>query len=111
MKKVALLFGLMLAASTIFAQDKPKSIKLRRDSVFTVMKLSDENKQKMHEAISESSKAQKAIKDDATLTDEQKKEKVTAIRKEMAAKEKEIMTPEQAQIWKDFNISIRKPKQ
>ena len=110
MKKAALLFGLMLAATTIFAQ-KPKNMKQLRDSVFTEMKLSDENKQKMHDAIGESSRAQKAIKDDATLTDEQKKEKVTAVRKEMSAKEKAIMTPEQAQMWKEFSKSLRKPKQ
>ncbi|WEK20937.1 MAG: hypothetical protein P0Y49_07275 [Candidatus Pedobacter colombiensis] len=112
MKKVVLLFGMMLITTVIFAQNKPKNIKELRDSVFTVMKLSDENRQKMHDVIAESGKAQKAIKDDATLNDEQKKEKIKVLRTEMAAKEKMILTPEQSQMWKEFAAAQKnKPKQ
>jgi len=107
MKKVVLLFVLMLASSAIFAQKKAKGMKELRDSVFTVMNLSDENKQKMHDLIAESGKAKKAIKDDATLDETQKKEKQKALNKEISDKEKSILTPEQLKTWKDFATSLR----
>ncbi len=107
MKKALLLFGLMLATTVIFAQNKPKSMKELRDSVFTEMKLSDENKQKMHDLIAEVGKAKKAISEDASLTDEQKKEKLKAYDKERAIKESTILTPEQSQAWKDFATKLR----
>lgn len=87
-------------------------MKIIRDSIFTVMKLSDANRQKMHELISENGKTQKAIKEDATLTDEQRKEKLQVWKKDITVKEKTILTPEQFQIWRDFGKSINnKPKQ
>jgi len=87
-------------------------MKIIRDSIFTVMKLSDANRQKMHELISENGKTQKAIKEDATLTDEQRKEKLQVLKKDITVKEKTILTPEQFQIWRDFGKSINnKPKQ
>lgn len=99
-------------SSLSFGQNKPKSMKVLRDSIFTVMKLSDENRLKMHELIAENGKGQKAIKEDAMLTDEQRKEKLEAWKKEVSVKEKSILTPEEFQIWRDFakNLS-NKPKQ
>lgn len=112
MKKIILLFSLMLMSSLSFGQNKPKSMKVLRDSIFTVMKLSDENRLKMHELITENGKAQKAIKKDATLTDEQKKEKLETWKKEVSIKEKSILSPEEFQIWRDFGKSVSsKPKQ
>jgi Spy/CpxP family protein refolding chaperone len=70
------------------------------------MKLSDANRQKMHELISENGKTQKAIKEDATLTDEQRKEKLQAWKKDITVKEKTILTPEQFQIWRNFGKSL-----
>lgn len=99
-------------SSLSFGQSKPKNMKIIRDSIFTVMKLSDANRQKMHELISENGKTQKAIKEDATLTDEQRKEKLQVWKKDITVKEKTILTPEQFQIWRDFGKSINnKPKQ
>ena len=87
-------------------------MKVLRDSIFTVMKLSDENRLKMHNLIAENGKGQKAIKEDATLTDEQRKEKLEAWKKEISAKEKSILTPEEFQVWRDFGKSLsNKPKQ
>ncbi len=107
MKKMVLLFGLMLTITVTFAQQKPKSMKQVRDSVFTEMKLSDENRQMMHDLIAESGKGQKAIREDASLNDEQKKEKLKAFRNEMSAKEKAILTPEQREMWVNFGKSLR----
>ncbi len=112
MKKIILLFCLMLMSTVSFGQNKPKSMKVLRDSIFTVMKLSDANRLKMHDLIAENSKAQKAIKEDATITEEQKKEKLQAWKQEISMKEKSILTPEEFAIWRDFGKSVNnKPKQ
>lgn len=112
MKKIILLFSILLMSSLSFGQNKPKSMKVLRDSIFTVMKLSDANRQKMHDLIAENGKAQKAIKEDATLTDEQRKEKLQAWKQEVSIKEKAILTPEEFLIWRDFGKSLsNKPKQ
>lgn len=112
MKKIITLFSLILISSISFGQNKPKSMKVLRDSIFTVMKLSDANRQKMHDLITENGKVQKTIKEDATLTDEQRKEKLEAWKKDISAKERSILTPEEFQIWRDFGKSLsNKPKQ
>jgi hypothetical protein len=106
MKKITLLLGMLFISTIMFAQNKPKNMKVQRDSIFTVMKLSDENKLKMHNLIAENGKGQKAIKEDTTLTDEQKKEKLDIWKKEMSVKEKSILTPEEFQVWRDFGKSL-----
>ncbi|KDN55681.1 hypothetical protein [Flavobacterium seoulense] len=112
MKKLVILLGLMLATTANYAQNKHKSMKVQRDSIFTVMKLSDENKLKMHNLIAENSKTQKAIKNDATLTEEQRKEKLQTWKKEVTIKEKSILTPEEFQVWRDFAKNLKnKPKE
>lgn len=107
MKKNLLMFSTILIATATFAQSKPKNMKVLRDSIFTVMKLSDENRQKMHEFIKENGKGQKAIKEDVTLTDEQRKEKLAVWNSEMSAKTRAILTAEQYQTWKDFGKSLK----
>ena len=103
---------MMLISSISFGQNKPKSMKVLRDSIFTVMKLSDANRLKMHELIAENGKGQKAIKEDATLTDEQRKEKLEAWKKDISTKEKSILTAAEFLIWRDFGKSLsNKPKQ
>lgn len=112
MKKIIVVFSMMLISGISFGQNKPKSMKVLRDSIFTVMKLSNANRQKMYDLITENGKVQKTIKEDATLTDEQKKEKLEAWKKDISAKEKSILTPEEFQIWRDFGKSLsNKPKQ
>jgi hypothetical protein len=112
MMKKLVLFGMFFASTIMFAQNKPKNMKVVRDSIFTVMKLSDENRLKMHNLIAENGKGQKAIKEDPTLTDEQKKEKLGEWKKEVSAKEKSILTPEELQVWRDFRKTLsNKPKQ
>lgn len=112
MKKIIVLFSLILMSSLSFGQNKPKNMKERRDSIFSVIKLSDANRLKMHELIAENSKTQKAIKEDAALTEEQRKEKLVAWKKEISIKEKSILSPKEFQIWRDFGKSVNnKPKQ
>ncbi|MGQ7947317.1 hypothetical protein [Flavobacterium sp. WC2509] len=112
MKKKALVFTMILISTITFSQTKPKSTKELRDSIFTVMKLSDENRQKMFDLIAENGNGQKAIKQDLKLTFTKKDEKMEAWKKEITAKEKEILTPEQFQIWRDFGKYLSsRPKQ
>src|SRR3970040_2358639 len=106
MKKIIVLFSMMLISSISFGQNKPKNMKILRDSIFTVMKLSDANRQKMHDLITENGKGQKSIKEDATLTDEQRKVKLDAWKKDISIKEKSILSPEEFQIWRDFGKSL-----
>jgi Spy/CpxP family protein refolding chaperone len=111
MKKIVLLFVMMVIHTLTYSQDKPKNMRQLRDSIFTVMKLSDLNRQKMHEMITENGKGQKAIKDDVTLTEEQRKEKLQSWKQEMDVKEKNILTPEESVIWRAYAKSLRsKPK-
>lgn len=110
MKNIVLVFSLILITTVTFAQDKPKNMKVLRDSIFKVMKLSPVNKQKMHDLIAENGKGQKAIKDDPALFYDQRQEKLEAWKKDITAKEKAILTPEQFQIWRDFAKSVNKPK-
>ncbi|MBF4483392.1 hypothetical protein [Flavobacterium sp. CSZ] len=110
MKKIVLVCSLILMVSVTLAQDKPKDMKVLRDSIFTVMKLSKVNRQKMHDLIAENGKGQKAIKDDPALFYDQRQEKLEAWKKEITTKEKAILTPEQFQIWRDFGKSLNKPK-
>lgn len=110
MKKIVLVFSLILMTTFTFAQDKPRDMKVLRDSIFTVMNLSKVNRQKMHDLIGENGKGQKAIKDDPALFYDQRQEKLEAWKKEITAKEKAILTPEQFQIWRDFAKSLNKPK-
>ncbi|SHM75699.1 hypothetical protein [Flavobacterium chilense] len=110
MKKIVLVFSLILMTTFTFAQDKPRDMKVLRDSIFTVMNLSKVNRQKMHDLIAENGKGQKAIKDDPALFYDQRQEKLEAWKKEITAREKAILTPEQFQIWRDFVKSLNKPK-
>jgi Spy/CpxP family protein refolding chaperone len=106
MKKIVLVFSLMLMACGAFAQDKPRDMKVLRDSIFTVMKLSKINRQKMHDLIAENGKGQKAIKEDPALFYDQRKEKLEAWKKEITAREKAILTPQQFQTWRNFGKSL-----
>jgi hypothetical protein len=106
MKKIVLVFSLMLMACAAFAQDKPRDMKVLRDSIFTVMKLSKINRQKMHDLIAENGKGQKAIKEDPALFYDQRKEKLEAWKKEITAREKAILTPQQFQTWRNFGKSL-----
>lgn len=110
MKKIIIVLSIILSSHVSFGQDKPKNMKVLRDSIFTVMKLSPINRQKMHDLIAENGKAQKAIKEDPALFYDQRQEKLEAWKKEISAKEKLILTAEQFQIWRDFAKSVNKPK-
>ncbi|MCI9845989.1 hypothetical protein [Flavobacterium pectinovorum] len=105
MKKI-LLFTMIFISTAMFAQKKQPNMKVLRDSIFTVMKLSNVNRQKMHDLIAENGKGQKAIKEDPALFYDQRQAKLEAWKTDITAKEKAILTPQQFQIWRDFGKSF-----
>ncbi|MGJ1196024.1 hypothetical protein ACR777_06570 [Sphingobacterium spiritivorum] len=110
MKKV-LFFGLlMLCASSIFAQTKAKSMREVRDSVFTSINLSDENRVKVHDLIQEISMAKAEVSKAADLTEEQKKEKLLELSNQQSKREQDIMTPEQRASWAKFAREYKRPR-
>ncbi|MGJ1386434.1 hypothetical protein ACR782_09560 [Sphingobacterium spiritivorum] len=110
MKKVIFFGLLMLCTSSIFAQTKAKSMREVRDSVFTSLNLSDENRIKMHELIKDISMAKTEISKAADLTEEQKKEKLLELSNQQSKREQEIMTPEQRASWAKFAREYKRPK-
>jgi periplasmic protein CpxP/Spy len=63
------------------------------------LKLTDDQKAKVKTATQEQMEKMRAIRSDDSLTQEQKREKGKALRDEMTAKMKEILTPEQFTQW------------
>lgn len=110
-KLVVFSMAALFSITAVNAQDKPKNSKQIRDSIFTEMKLSDENRQKMHDLIAESGKSGKQIKEDASLSDDEKKEKQKELSKQMKAKQAEILTPEQQKMWSEASAEIRRRNQ
>lgn len=103
MKKLMILtIAFMLVAFVSFAQSKPKSMKQLRDSVFTEMKLSDDSRAKMHALIAENGSGQKAIREDNSLSDADKKAKLKELNTTIREKQKAILTPEQQVMWTEF---------
>lgn len=109
MKKTILFaFGMMLSASAVFAQSETK---MRRDSVLTnVMKLTPEKKSEFEALINEYGKTTKQINNDASLSDDEKKEKRNAFKKEHRAKQKALLTADQNKAWEDFTRSENERK-
>jgi len=63
------------------------------------LKLTDEQKTKMQEARKEQAEKAKALRDDTTLTQDQRMEKMKALRTDNQAKMKTLLTPEQFEKW------------
>lgn len=110
MKKIVFTCSLLIMAAIASAQTKPKPMKELRDSMFTVMKLSDENRKAMHELIAESGKGQKAIKEDTSLSDEERKVKLGEFLKNIREREKSLLTKEQQEAWKNFGEELKRKR-
>lgn len=107
MRKLLLTSTFILVATTLFAQ-KPKSMRELRDSIFTVMKLSDENRKTMHELIAKEGEGRKAINENPNLNEAEKKQKSSELIKSVREIQGTFLTPEQHEIWKQFVIEVRK---
>ena len=64
------------------------------------LNLTDEQKQKLQDILREKLEKLRGLKDDTSLTREEKMEKVKAVREEITSEVKNILTPDQFDKWK-----------
>jgi Spy/CpxP family protein refolding chaperone len=96
------------AATTSPAGGNMQNRKQAAKQMMRELNLSKDQTKEMKE-VRQNTKAQReAIKNDATLTDEQKKEKVKALAKESGQKISKILTPEQLAKLKAMQAERRK---
>lgn len=106
LSKLVLLTTIALGSLVAFntqAQDTPKPETkpeakrpvLARARIESELNLTPEQKTKWQAATKEQAEKAKALRDDTSLTPRQRREKIKALREEMQAKLKEILTPEQ----------------
>lgn len=67
------------------------------------LNLSQRQRQKMTDLNTRLKEKAASVKSDTTLSDEQKKIRLTAMQKEIRQQRKELLTPEQWQQWKALN--------
>jgi Spy/CpxP family protein refolding chaperone len=95
------------------AQDKPKTegqpparnpqqMQERGARVAAELKLTDEQKPKFEAVMKEAGEKRRALRDETSLTPEQRREKMMAIQEEVKTKLKAILTPEQMTKWEEM---------
>jgi Spy/CpxP family protein refolding chaperone len=100
------LAGVLTWQTTTFAADTDTAGKARRDQVrdrvqqvAKELNLTPEQKEKIKPILQEMRQSARAIAQDKSLSREEKKTKLKALREEFAPKLKEILTPEQLEKW------------
>jgi len=73
--------------------------KEKLDKLQTELGLTDDQTKKVQSIMAEQMQTMKSVKNDTTLTDDQKKEKMKASRAEIDSKISAILTPEQKAKW------------
>lgn len=114
------LVGMMAVAPSLYAADTPpattetktavRAAGGERNKAMAELNLTADQQKQMKEARTEMSTKVKALKNDTSLTDEQRKTKTKALRDEFNTKMKGILTPDQFAKWEKMNQS-RGPKQ
>ncbi|HRN48616.1 MAG TPA: hypothetical protein PK110_09445 [Niabella sp.] len=97
MKKIVLTAALFAITSlaSVQAQNIPQRSNNDNKKWDNSLNLTDAQKQQMKDLQEDGQKQMEAIRNDNTLTQEQKKEKVIAFQKEQRAKRQALLTPEQ----------------
>ncbi|MBO9617920.1 MAG: hypothetical protein J7539_02700 [Niabella sp.] len=67
------------------------------------LNLTQTQRQKMADLNTRFGEKARSIKNDSTLSDDQKKDRLTALQKEMRGQRKEMLTPQQLRQWKALN--------
>jgi len=97
---LALVAGMVGSANRAVAQTSPQDeIKERLQRLSDALNLSDEQKAKLKPILQDQVDQLRAVRDDASLTAEQKKTKAKQIHEAGKAKINEILTPEQREKW------------
>ncbi len=99
----ALVAGSLLACATLAtAQDAKESkkgrgpsVQQRLDQMSEQLNLTDAQKPKVKAVLEENAKKMQELRGDTSLSQEQRREKMQAMREEQTKKFKEILTPEQ----------------
>lgn len=119
----AIVAGTLLAGNALVAQDAPKDKPpggpgaqggpgMRGPNAEQMAKdlgLSDEQKTKLKAAMDEQREKMKALREDTSLSADDKKAKGKELRDTFQAKVKEILTPEQFEKWQK-NMQQRRPQ-
>jgi Spy/CpxP family protein refolding chaperone len=103
----AVVAGSLLAGTALLAQDSTNTPPagapgLRRPNAEQIAKqldLSDDQKTKVKAALEEQQSKMKALREDASLSQEDKRAKAKELRESFIEKMKEILTPEQFEKW------------
>jgi Spy/CpxP family protein refolding chaperone len=80
--------------------DRPAALRDRMQDTAKELNLTDEQKEKLQTIIREQTGKLRDLRQDASLSPEDKKEKTRAIREEIMAEVKKVLTPEQFEKWK-----------
>lgn len=78
---------------------------MRPDRLGEELHLTQEQRQKIQALLQEQRDKMLALRNDTSLTPEQRREKVRALREEHQQKMKEILTPEQYEKWQQLRAS------
>ena len=122
---VALAAGSLFASSTLQAQDAPKDKPadnkptapapgarrpgLSLDGMAKQLDLSDEQKVKIKPILEDLQKQISELRKDTSIAPEDRPAKMKEIREGIAAKLKEILTPEQFAKWEKMGPGMRRP--
>jgi protein CpxP len=82
--------------------DRAARAKERLDKLQTELGLTEDQSKKLQGIMMEQRQTMKSVKDDTTLTEDQKKEKLKASRAEIDTKISAILTPEQKAKWEQL---------
>lgn len=108
---VLALGGLLACASLVQAQDTNAAKKGPRGQMGARMaeelNLDDAQKAKVQEAFQEQGKKMRELRDDTSLTQEQRQEKMKAMREDMDKKMKTILKPDQYEKWQKSREQMR----
>lgn len=114
--------GLMACASLATAQDnkdsksgsgqgqgrRGMSVDARMERLTTELSLTDAQKPKVKAVLEETQKKMRELRDDSSLSQDQRREKFTAVREDETKALKPILTPEQMEKYKNLPQQFRR---
>ena len=106
--------GLLACGSVAFAQDAAPQAKKGRgrmptlEQLTTELKLTNKQKPKVDAVLKDTQKKQQELRDDTSLSQEDRRTKQTAIRDDANKKMKEILTPDQFQKYQAMRPTGKK---
>lgn len=113
MKKTILLVAIIsFFGLSSYAQDGQRpnrqEMEQRRNAMYDSLGLNKEQKEKITALNDESRKQMQDIRNDANLSDDQRREKMDALRKDQKAKRDAILTPEQSKKYDEMMQNMRR---